>query len=452
MSGTDAMQANAATYLPKFTKEDSRHYSIRVANSTLFGAYADTVKSITSKPFSKPVQVLGELPEQLEGIEDDTDGQGKSLQQLAKDIFSDFVTYGLGHVLVDYPQTITPEGQTPNLKQERENGFQPRLIHVSPQNLIGWRVENDTTGRPVLTQVRIKEKQTEPDGDWGDKQVDYVRVINRNDWQLYKKNDDGEYILALQGVNSLGKVPLITGYANQTGFMMADPPLKELAETNLTHYRSESDQRNILHMVRAATLFIKGFNQEEADKIALGPNQLIATGSPDADVRFVEHTGAGINSGAKDIDKLEQRMMMLGLQPFVQRTGSQTATGQGIDESRANCDIQAWVMSLEYTLYNAYQLAAEWIKAELPDNFNVKVDNDFAIWMRAAQDVAQLIQMRQAKELSQRTFLQEIKRRGIISDTIDIDNEIQAIEAEGPALGMLGLGENTGTQNGQEKS
>lgn len=441
IAGTGAMRANSTIYLPKFDKEETKHYSSRVTNSTLFSAYGDTAKNISSKPFSKPLSIQGNLPAPLDELKDDVDGQGKSLMQLAKDIFLEFINRGVGHILVDYPVTVNEEGSTPSLGQERSAGFKPRFIHIKPSQLIGWRTEKDTSGKPVLTRIRIKETQTELDGQWGERQVNYVRVIEPDLWQLYQEGEKDEYAVVSEGANSLGRVPLVTGYSNRTGFLVADPPLRELSETNLSHFQSDSDQRNILHMARTATLFLQGFSEDEANDIALGPNQIISTTNENADVKFVEHTGKAIEAGLKDVEKLEERMVMLGLQPFMRKVGNQTATGQGIDESRANCDIQAWVMSLEDTLYRAFLMAAEWINIELPDDFKIDVFNDFAIWVRAMQDVAELTKIRQAGELSRVTFLREIKRRALLSETLDIDEEVAAIEVEGPALGMIGLGE-----------
>ena len=441
LAGSEAMRARAATYLPKFPKEDINHYQIRVTNSSLFGAYSDTFKSICSKPFSRPVTIQGELTEPLDSIADDVDGQGNALGALAKDCFADLVNRGVTHVLIDYPITVSEDGSKPNLQQERTAGYRPRLIHVRPDQLIGWRTQEDASGKPVLTQIRIAETKTEPDGEWGEKQVHYVRVIEPEQWRLYsKQGDDKEYVVVKDGKNSLGKVPLVTAYSNQTGFLTGEPPLKELAERNRKHFQSESDQTNCLHVARTATLFVKGFDEEQTKGIALGPNQLISTLNPNADVKFVEHSGAAIEAGAKDLADLKEEMVMLGLQPFTRVTGTQTATGQSIDESRANSDIQAWVITLEGLLYRAYKLAAEWVKVELPEDFKADVFNDFALWLRATEDIANLIVIRQARELSRLTFLREVKRRGILSETVDVETEIGDIEAEGPALGMVGVG------------
>jgi hypothetical protein len=440
LGGASAMKAKATEYLPKFPKEDAGHYNARIANSTLFNAYGDTVGTIIGKPFSKPLDMKGDLPEPLDQIAEDVDGAGKELMQLAKDVFSDYINRGLGHILVDYPKTINDEGRSPNRRQEREAGYRPRFVHIRPDQLIGWQTMKDITGKPYLSRIRIRETQVEPDGQWGEKIVKYIRVIEPDIWQLYKETDQDEYTLLEEGINSLGKVPLVTGYSNMTGFLMAEPPLRDLAETNLAHFQSDSDQANILHYARAATLFVKGFNQDEADKIALGPNQLISTTNEQADAKYVEVNGNAIEAGQKHIDKLEQRMTILGLQPYMRTIANQTATGQGIDESRANSDIQAWVMSLEDLFYRAYKTAAEWIGVELPEDFKINIFNDFAIWLLANQQIDELIKIRQTGEITRKTFLEEIRRRALLSETIDINEEIAGIEAEGPSLASLGLG------------
>lgn len=442
IGGTKSMIKSAATYLPQFSREDRSHYNARVNNSRLFNAYGDTVGNISSKPFSKPLNIQGNLPAPIDGIADDVDGQGKSLLQLAKDIFINFINRGMGHIFVDYPKTRGENGESPNLKQERDKGFRPRFIHIKPEQLIGWRTEKDDSGKPILTRIRIAESQIEPDGEWGENFVNFVRVVEPDYWRLFKENDKEDYESVEEGINSLGKVPLITGYSNMTEFLVAKPPLKDLAETNLTHFQSDSDQRNLLHYARTATLFLKGFAEDESDKVALGPNQRISTTNTEADAKFVEVNGNAIKSGREDLQDLKEEMVMLGLQPFYRRSGSQTATGQGIDESRANCDIQAWVMSLEDMIYRAYKMSAEWLNIELPDDFKVDVFNDFAIWLLAMQQVGELVKIRQAGEISRKTFLREIKRRGLLSETVDIEKEIADIEAEGPALPMVGLEEN----------
>ncbi len=50
--------------------------------------------------------------------------------------------------------------------------------------------------------------------------------------------------------------------------------------------------------------------------------------------------------------------------------------------------------------------------------------SDFGLTMKAEQDIKALIDMRKASLISARTFLDEVKRRGLLSDAIDVDAEI----------------------------
>jgi hypothetical protein len=104
--------------------------------------------------------------------------------------------------------------------------------------------------------------------------------------------------------------------------------------------------------------------------------------------------------------------------------------------------VQSWVRAVELVLINAFKAACLWTGDELPEDFKVDIYNDFGISVRATRDIDALIKARQAGELSRGTFLREIKRRAVLSETVDIEQEKKDIEDEGIALGMLGRGDN----------
>jgi len=211
-----------------------------------------------------------------------------------------------------------------------------------------------------------------------------------------------------------------------------------LAWLNLAHWQSMSDQRNILRFARVGLLFAAGFSDEELEEgLTIGPNQLIRSTNESAKVTYVEHKGNAIATGQQDLDKLEERMKVLGLQPIMQRSGNQTATGRVLDESRTHTSIQAWIRSLENTLRQAFEYATRWSKQELPEDFSIDINNDFGLSERATDDVRSLIEMRKAAQISSETFLREVKRRGLLAEVVDIPTELAAIEQEGPPLALL---------------
>jgi len=439
LGGTLAMRAAGEKWLPKEPKEENKSWQNRLDRSILYGAYADTVDDLVGRPFSKPVTIEGELPERLACLEDNCDGQGTDLTQFARELFYTCLNRGLTHVLVDYPKTESAEGKKMTLADEKRSGVQPIFVHIKPEQLIGWRYETGKDGKPQLTQIRWKETHSEPDGEFGTKTVETVRVYTPDSWQVHTKNDDNEYLLTEEGTHTYPNgIPLITCYINKDGYMTAQPPLEGLAWLNLAHWQSYSDQRNILRFARAALLFVKGLTEAEMEKeVVLGPSRMFRSTNSEADMKFVEHTGKAIDSGRQDLLDLEERMTVLGLEPLLSRPGNQTATGQSIDEAKNQSSIQAWIRSLELAIYNLFDAAGNWTGDTLSEDFKANIYNDFGVSVRATSDIEALIKIRQARELDRESFLREVKRRALLSEATDIDEVVAKVEAEGPSLGLL---------------
>ena len=218
------------------------------------------------------------------------------------------------------------------------------------------------------------------------------------------------------------------------GFMVSEPPLWALAETNLAHWQSYSDQRNALRFARMAILHQTGVSPEEVKKpLKIGPTATVRTTNPSATLAFVEHSGQSMKIGADDLQTLKQDMDDLAGQPLMIRpSGSLTATEKAIDEGKAAATILAWIRALETGLEQAYKLAAEWIGATIPDTFRVNIYSDFALTFKSSEDTTVLTAMRTSGNLSQRTYLEEIQRRGVLSDKVDIDEELDRIANEAP--------------------
>ena len=447
LGGTEGMRKARDKWLPMEPRETSSAYDNRLRRSYLYNAYRDTVEKLVSKPFSRPVNVSGQLPERLGSMVGNMDLSGRDLTQFSRDVFTAGVTYGISHILVDFPQ-FAP---TATLADERSSGVRPLFVHVPPTNLIGWRTETQENGEQLVVQARIYETQIEPSGAYGDHEVEYIRVYTPENWQVWRRvkgGKEGDFVLVDEGAHTFGAVPLTTFYVSRTGTFTGAPPLEDLAWLNLAHWQSLSDQRNILRFARVGLLFAAGFSDEEMEEgLTIGPNQLIRSTNESAKVSYVEHKGAAISAGQDDLDKLEDRMKVLGLQPLVSRTGNQTATGRALDESRTHTAIQAWVRSLENTLRQAFDMAARWIKLDLPADFALDINNDFGLSERAADDIKSLIEMRNTSQLSAETFLREVKRRGLLSEAVDIEEEIDLIESEGPSLSSISLPQPTTKDN-----
>lgn len=429
--GTLEMQRQCSWTLPKEPEEELPGYQIRVSRSILTNMYKDTLEKLREKPFSRDLTVHN-LPEALKYLVKDVDGTGRSLNQFAKDLFDDVLFYGLTHVFTDFTRLAENEtSRILTIAEERAAGARVLFQQIPPPAAIGWRQQQQRGSATSLSQIRIKEIRNEPSGQFLEEQVGYIRVINNDgSWELWRKGEeDNEYQRTGEtGVLTLQKLPFTTIYGKRTGFMTGSPPLEDLAWVNLAHFRSDSDQRNILRFSRFAMLFGKGFDPDK--KMAVGPTNIFLAEHTDSEMYYVEPKGSGLAAGDKDLTSLEQRAERLGAQPLAFGQGVKTATGANIDENRNLSPLQAMIKVTEEALVELFEYAAEWHKIKLPDNFAIDIFSDFRVSLYDDNGSNLLLDSTREKRLTTKTYLNELKRRGKLSEDVDIDAEIAELEKQ----------------------
>lgn len=435
--GTESMRAAGERWLPREPREQDSKYILRLNRSFLFPAFHDTIGQLVAKPFSREITISGELPESIEKLPNDVDREGTDITQFGAKVFESALKYGLCHILVDYPRVGSM-----NLAEERQAGVRPMFVMVEAPELIGWRFKRTDNGSRKLTQIRIFERRTIDEGSYGDTYKEYIRVYTESTWELWgnSTNEKGEksWLKEDEGTHSYPGIPLVTYYVNKTGYMQGNTPLEDLAWLNVAHWQSMSDQRNILRFARTGLLFAKGFRDDELSDLVLGPNSYVKTSNDQAEIKWVEHTGTAIKSGEDDLSKLEERMEVLGMQPLIQRTSRSTATGKVIDQNKVDSTCQRWIRGLESSLYDCLSVGARWVGAELPEDVEVDIFNDFGITLGRADDIKHLREMARENLITKELALREIKRRSLISETTDIEEELAKLEAQnGDGLGDL---------------
>ena len=437
--GTRAMRAARNEWLPMEDKETDKQYEARLKRSVLYAALRDTIDSAVAKPFSQPI-ALPEvaLHEKLSPIETSTDRKGQSLTSFGAEVFKAALKYNHTHVIVDYPPKAVDEdgnARARSLGKEREDDIRPYFVHVKPTTLIGIRREVDSSGVERVTMARIKEKATIPKGTYSEESIYRITLWTETEVVIFesKTDDPDKYSEKSRRSHTFGSVPLKTLYLDPEQGDSSELPFEDLGWLNITHWQSMSDQRNILRVARVPFIHAAGFTKDElGDNVAISAARFIRSKNPDSKIGHVEHTGKAIEAGEKDLMRLEERMIILGLQPFVQQTGTQTATGKAIDQAQTHTQIQAWIRVTEAFILDLYRTAAEWINAKIPEAFAVSINNDFGFTINADKDVANLIKARIAREISYSTFINELKRRGFFADSVDPEAETEALAEEVP--------------------
>lgn len=428
MGGTAAMRTAGTTYLPQEMAESDKAYQVRLKRSFLFNGLAKTVQDMAGKVFSKPIALGDDMPPDFVTYAENIDLAGRNLDMFAHTAFCDAMAEGVSYILVDMAAATGVVTRA----QERAMNRRPWFVHIKAQQALGWRAQ-DINGVMTLTQFRFRDDVQEFDSEFGEKTVEQVRVFSRTDagviWQTYRQDDKREWVLHDEGPVSIPEIAICPVYTNRTGYMIGLPPLAALAEVNLAHWQSQSDQRNILHFARVPILFGSGWAQDGAP-LEVGASRMFVQSDANAKLTVVEHSGAAIGAGRDDLKDLEFQMQVLGLELLIPKQSGQSATGAALDAAKMNAPLAMMAKGLEDALEQAFGYMAMY--SGMPRDTgggSVEVNKDFGVTMGAA-DAAAIISAEAAGLISKPTAIRELQRRDILSQSIDADEEAVAAMGE----------------------
>jgi hypothetical protein len=327
---------------------------------------------------------------------------------------------------------IRADKRPPTKADFNDSGWRPYLCYITCENLIGWKT-TVIKGVPTLTQIRIFEQVSEPFGDYAETVVDQIRVVERDRWQTWRrasKTSDG-WVIHQEGTNGLGKITLAPVYLNRSGFMTGEPPLQDLADLNVAHWQSQSDQRNILTIARVPILFGSGIQEETV--LEIGASSMVRVSDPNATLQLVEHTGAAIGAGDKDLLNLQYQMQACGLQLLVENPG-QTATGEMRDDVKENSALAHMVAALQDALELSFGFMAEYIGLGKDAGGSLSVNTDWGVTGRMS-DIQWLTSAVISRKIDDQTYIEELKRRSALGDAVDVETVLHRIDTAGLAGG-----------------
>ena len=430
MGGTDSMRAAGATYLPKFSTEIDELYTQRVKTSTLYNGYKKALETNVGRITSKPIQVEGGSA-QLQDWVNNVDATGRSLNEFTKDVLADSINHGVSYILVDFPRDTT------GITLENIDTLRPYFVDIRATQVMSVRSKSV---RGVLDLVYFKyavQTQFAFNG-WDDSKsdsVDQIREYQKVEGVVSyrvkeKRNVEGStettYVTVEEGVmNGVTNIPIVPVYANRTDYMMGQPMFNDLAELNIRHWQSSSDQQWILHFARAPILFIKGIESTNEDglkiDVAVGPNSVVTSERADADMKYVEHAGTAIASGSEDLRSIEDQMSVMGLDVAIDRSGGMTATSRAINAAGASSQLQSVAVQMEDSLTTALMLVEMFYNSTTP--FTVSINKEY-IPVFDNSDMVDIWEMYRNGLVEAGDVLKEAKRRNLLAPSHIIDKDI----------------------------
>jgi len=432
-NGTEYLRDQSETYLPQEPREDDDAYQTRIDRSVLSPYTSRLIETAAGAILRKPIHIEGD--QYWLDLAQNIDGIGSNINEYARRALVSSLTYGHSAILVDYPAAMGAR----NLAEERAQGRRPYFIHVDATQIWGWRQASTMPGAP-LTQVRIHEYTTRPLNDFGEEQIEQMRVIYPGKYDLYTLGQDVVEFSETGGY-SLDEIPLVPIYSNRRGMLQSLPPLLDIANLNITHYQRQADLIHALHIAAMPTLVLEGWD-DTTGSTTMGVNYAIAM-QPGNKAYYVQADATSFDAQAAELQSLEMQMSSLGFTKlFGQKFVAESAEAKRIDQAQGNSVLSIISQELESALNQAFGFAAQYVGLEPPE---ITIDRDFDYYRLIGQDVSVLTQLNDMGKISDQMLLEILRRGEILPDNINIEDELAASTEN--ALALPEPVENTGEED-----
>tara|TARA_R100000081_G_C4816265_1_gene175356 strand:- start:609 stop:2024 length:1416 start_codon:yes stop_codon:yes gene_type:complete len=411
LGGTYQMRKRHRRYLPQEPRELDESYDNRLARSVCPPFYLRLERMLAGMLTRKPVR-LNDTADPIREHLFDVDLQGNDLNVWTYETTRKMVRYGHVGVLVDAPTS----GQS----------GRPYWVTYTPRDILGYRTEM-IDGEVKLTQLRLQEKVSVPDGLYGEKIIDQIRLLTRGGFEIHQKGKNNLFTKVDEGTTSLTEIPFSVAYANRLNLLESRPPMSDIAELNLKAYQIQSDLDNQLHISAVPMLAFYGFPQS-SEEVTAGPGEAIAFPA-DGRAEYIEPAGRSYDAQFKRLDVLSNQINELGLAAVLgQKLSAETAEAKRIDRSQGDSTMMVVAQQMQDMIDNCLQFHGQYINAEAGSCF---VNRDFLSQRLEPQEIQALLQLYTSGSITQETLLKQLHEGEVLGDEFDVEEEIESTQSGG---------------------
>ena len=411
LGGTYQMRSKHRKYLMQEPRELDESYDNRLARSVCPPYYIRLERMLAGMLTRKPVR-LNDTSDDIRLQLFDVDLMGNDLNVWTYETARKMIRYGHVGVLVDAPA--------------KGEGGRPYWVTYTPRDILGWRTEM-IDGQLQFTQLRLLEKVSEPDGLYGEKITEQVRLLTTDSFEIHRKDKNNKFSLYEEGTNPLGTIPFSVAYSNRLNLLESRPPMADIAELNLKAYQIQSDLDNQLHISAVPMLAFYGFPQN-AEEVSAGPGEAIAFPA-DGRAEYIETDGKSYDAQFRRLDRLESQINELGLAAVLgQKLSAETAEAKRIDRSQGDSTMMVVAQQMQDMIDNCLMFHSQYINSEAGSCF---VNRDFLSQRLEPLEIQALLTLYTSGSITQKTLLDQLTEGEVLGDEFDVEEEIEATQTGG---------------------
>jgi len=438
VEGEEAVHKMGETALPKLTAQTPEEYAAYVKRTPFFNASGRTVEGMAGLVFRKsPITVM---PPSVAAMLEDITLTGITAESFANEMLTEVETVNRVGVLVEYPRMSAP---AETVAQVEALNLRPYFSMYKAESIINWRVSRvNNVMRPVLV---VLVETTEVEGTFETTFSEQIRALRLAEGvytqEIYRKtNEKNGWVLTETLVPLMNNAPMgfIPFFMNEGEFQVKKPPLLDLFDLNLSHYRTTADLEHGAHFTGLPMLFVAGVDLKQDEAISLGSSTAFTAPNPAATATFTEFTGQGLGSLEKLLDRKEAQMAAIGARMLApEKSGVEAAQTLEIKRAGETSVLASHANAVSATMTKALAVLAQWMGVS--GEISYRLNTDFLPLRLSAQELTAMVGAWQSGAVSKQTFFYNLQQGELVAPGKTFEEEQADIETSAPTIAGNGV-------------
>lgn len=414
-AGQEAVHAAGERYLPRLDGQSEAAYRAYRDRALFYNATARTIDGLSGLVFRKPPEI--DAAPGLAPVIADPTGTGDGFRRLAEHVVAELLTTGRIGLLVDHPPG--DEAPPPTRAAAAEAGRLPYLATYPAEAVLDWRLARGH-GRAVPRLVHVLLDEGEDEAG-----IRRRRSLDLDPDGVYRQRlwaggggDRPTLVAEIEpraAGRPLGRIPFLCIGPRGPGLEVARPPLLDLVEVNLSHYRTSADLEHGAHYTGLPTAVVTGQRFDGMEPLAIGAGEAWVLEAPEAKAFFLEFRGEGLGVLERLLDRKEAQMAALGARMLApEKKAAEAALTAEIHRQGENSALAALAQAAGDGLGRALDLAAPWLGIEPAAPARVALNTDY--WPRpmAADELTALVEAWQSGAIARGELRRALTRGEIL--------------------------------------
>ncbi len=214
------------------------------------------------------------------------------------------------------------------------------------------------------------------------------------------------------------------------------PPLLDLVDVNLSHYRTTADYEHGLHFTGLPTPVVTGYySDDKSASLRIGSGTAWLLPDSQSKAFYLEFTGQGLAELREALRSKEAMMATLGARILApEKRAAESAQTANIHRSSENSVLASISQSISIGLTHVMEYLRDW--SGVTGDVKVELNRDFIPNSMTAQDLDVLVKSWQAGAISANVLFENLVSADIISQDTSFDDEQERIKINPAGGGM----------------